>query len=418
VNHSDVRSRRVSGTLLAVLVLATVLRFGWVLWVMPAAPSAFVYDEANFHEAAVRLLDTGYFAFGSPPLGSRPNAIGMPGYTLFVSACYSAFGTGPHGVLAVWLIQAALAVATVWLVYLIGERLGGPRVGLAGALIAALYPPLVFTVTHLMTETLYTAVLTLFVYLSLVALERPGPWIFLGLGSLAGLGALIRPAGVLIVGVPLLAVILAKKVSLRGTLTLGLAALLGLVLLLAPWWVRNYRLYERVVVFTTSSANPALAATYWPEPLPQHLSIWPSAASSDEFALNERWATEARERNAAQWRLDPIRYVYKRARMLTGALLMPHALLWLDGSPMTPLQIWTNRALRVVHMAILLLGAGAVFLRPRSHEVWLVAGAVLYIVVMYSLILPMSRYIFPSMPLVAALAGLTLMHLIDARRAH
>jgi hypothetical protein len=388
--------------------LAALLRFVWVLVLVPPRPNELVWDSANYHDAAIRLLTRGYFAYGSGPISARPNAITMPGYTVFVSAVYSIFGTGSRGILAVWLIQAALGVLTVWLIYLIGSRLGGLRVGLIGALLAALYPPAIFLETELMTETLYAAVFALFVYQGLRSIECLSVRRFLLVGVLGGLAALIRPVAAPLVVLPLVIALLTKRVSLRFAAKLGIATLLGIALLLAPWVARNYRLHHRLIVFTTAAANPTLVSSYWPAAPPKYASVWPTSASDDELALTEAWSREARERNDAAWRTNPLGYVMKHVRMLWVAVTKAPGLLWLDGSPMTPFQIWFNRAVRAMHIMISLLAAAAVIVRPKDRGVWLLAASGLYALVAYALILPLARYAFPTVLVGVALAAITI----------
>ena len=61
------------------------------------------------------------------------------------------------------VFQVAVSVATVWLTFVVGRRLIGPRAGLAAAGVLALFPNLVYQVTTIQVETT-------FIFLTMAAL--------------------------------------------------------------------------------------------------------------------------------------------------------------------------------------------------------------------------------------------------------
>jgi 4-amino-4-deoxy-L-arabinose transferase-like glycosyltransferase len=280
-------------------LLAVVVR---VVWAVLAPPTFFVYDQPSYREAALRLLTSGYFAYGSGPIGTHPNAITMPGYVLFLATVYRVFGSGDTGALAVSAIQTLTSIVTVVLVYLLGARIAGPRAAVASGILAALYLPAAFMEKLLFTETLYAALLALALYAGLLAIEHPQARRFMLAGLLIGLATLVRPVTAPVVAIPPAVLYIAKRASLRRSAVLLLTALTGFSLVLAPWWVRNHRLYDRLVPFTTGSGNVALAATYWPATVPDYAAVWPTSVSSSEIALTERWTAAARARTAAAFR--------------------------------------------------------------------------------------------------------------------
>jgi 4-amino-4-deoxy-L-arabinose transferase-like glycosyltransferase len=387
-----------------IVAVGALLRFGYVLlWRL----NPLTWDAACYDEAARRLLTQGYLAYGCGDLGLHPNAFTTPGYTLFVAGTYAVFGDGRAGLLAVRLLQAGMSVGILLLVYLIARRVAGVRAGLLATALAAVYPPFVQANGDIMTEVLYTLLLTLGVWLALVCLESPRMWRFLLFGVVLGASALVRPAGILWALVPLAVLLVVKRAPVRDVARFGAVAALGIVLVLAPWWVRNYAVYNRFVPFNTSSANPLLVSTYWPAPPPPDTSVWPVAPSGDEFAMNTAWREQAIERLLSQMTSDPLRVLATRSSMVSLALIDPNRLMTLrwHQNP-TPIErIWDAFA-RILHVFMLGLALVGAWAGRRSASALVVASVPAYLLAVTALTFALPRYLLPAMPVVCVLAPL------------
>jgi hypothetical protein len=285
------------------------------------------------------------------------------------------------------------------------------------ALLIALYPPHFLGTYYLMNEVLFAFLLALAAVLSLRFLESPTGINMLLLGVISGLSALVRAEGSLLVLPALAALTFSRGIRLERIITLGLTGLCTVVLVLAPWWTRNYSIYGTLIAFSTSNANPRLAAAYWPELLPEHATVWPTSSSSDEIRLNEQWAAEAKEINQRQLSEDPVGFARKRAQMLTIAALRPATLPWLDGSPMSWWQVWFNRAVRVAHPVVLLAAVLAIARHWRKPAVFLLASILVLRLSLYAAVLPMPRYSAPSFVLITVLAAVLAADFTSLRRA-
>lgn len=398
------RTRSETLALWGIVAAGALLRLGYILlWRL----NPLTWDAACYDEAARRLLTQGYFAYGRGALGLHPNAFTTPGYTLFVAGTYAVFGDGRTGLLAVRLLQAGMSVGILLLIYLIARRVAGVRAGLVAVALAAVYPPFVQANGDVMTEVLYTLLLTLTVWLALVCLESPRMWRFLLFGVTLGASALVRPAGILWALVPLAILLVLKHAPVRDVARWGTIAALGVVLILAPWWVRNYAIYHRFVPFNTSSANPLLVSTYWPDPPPPDTSVWPVAPSGDEFAMNAAWQARATERLLSQVASDPLRVVTTRAHMVYVAVSDPNRLMslrWHQDPTMTELA-WDAFA-RVLHVLMLALALVGAWAGRRSANVLLVASVPAYLLAINALVFALPRYLLPALPVVCVLAPL------------
>jgi hypothetical protein len=115
----------------------------------------------------------------------------------------------------------------------------GPVVGLIAAVIAALDPLWFQPSAALMSESLYLVVIPAVLLLALSCQDHPRPWRFVLLGACIGLAVLTRSDALTLavfLGVP---VVLFAASSGRRRLTLARCLFAGLVLVLAPWVLRN-----------------------------------------------------------------------------------------------------------------------------------------------------------------------------------
>ena len=151
---------------------------------------------------------------------------------------------GGTGELAHRAVGCVVGSGTIVLIGLLGRRIGGVRVGLCAAGIAAVYPVLIGADGSLMSESLYGLLVAGAMLLAYRLDERRD------VGSAAALGAVIALAGLTRSEGLLLMLLLALPVALRtgSGRWLRLAAAAGAcVLVLAPWTIRNAVVFDRFV---------------------------------------------------------------------------------------------------------------------------------------------------------------------------
>ncbi len=218
------------------LVLGLLLRL-WFVYRDPGLSG----DPLLYGSIARNLLEHGVYGF----LPGAPTLIRLPGYPLFLAACFRVFGIERY--YPVLFLQVALDLLDCVLLSRLAFRLARPafreRAARAALWLAALCPfTAAYTATPL-TETLellsITAALLLFAR-ALGVGQPDSPTI--NMRDLAGAtlawiyAALLRPDGAL------LAVTLVGALALRGRRALALAgvAALASVLAFAPWALRNW----------------------------------------------------------------------------------------------------------------------------------------------------------------------------------
>jgi hypothetical protein len=167
-----------------ILLAGAVVRLALWAWFRDVPIS--IGDEKEYHALAANLAMRGEFAFDP----GMPTSIRPPLYPALVAVIYRAFGTG--NIAAVRLVQCGLSLVTVVLAYRLGTETHGRRAGLWAAALVGFYPSLLGYNNLLLTEVLFTALLTAACLALARALRiRSLAWLGLG-GVLLGLGALTR----------------------------------------------------------------------------------------------------------------------------------------------------------------------------------------------------------------------------------
>jgi 4-amino-4-deoxy-L-arabinose transferase-like glycosyltransferase len=226
--------------LLVIVLVATALRLAWVLYA--AREPRGLHDPSLYEVYAARIADGhGYTAADGQATTYYP--VGYVG-ALGAVVWFVRLAPFPDNVpLTAGLFNLALGVGTVALTFEIGRRLFDNRVGLVSAGVVALWPNLIFHTAVILTETLFMF-LVMAAVLLIVALpassQRIGWRRLAAFGALLALSALVRPISLAFL--PVLVIVLAiARAGWRTTIaSLGIAVL-TVVVVLAPWTLRNLR---------------------------------------------------------------------------------------------------------------------------------------------------------------------------------
>jgi len=246
VQRLDTRLSSVSTPrfLFTTLGSAAVIR---ILWVM-AAPLRLYADWATYDELGWRMAQTGALAEATHRTMYLP-----PGYPFLLSLVYRIFGHAPQ---AAVLINVALSVGIVYLAYRLARRIWGEQVGRWTAVLLVIFPSQILYVNLTCTEPLFTFLFLLALELFMAAEVRAGlNWHrFAATGVVLGLATLTRALTLtfpLVMAVALFSSVRSKRRAVVATL----AVVLGLAVVVAPWFVRNYRLNGRATISTNGSMN-------------------------------------------------------------------------------------------------------------------------------------------------------------------
>ena len=156
--------------------------------------------------------------------------------------------------------SSLIGVGGVVLIGLLGRRVGGRRVGLVAAAIAACYPMLFQTSALGFSESLYVAVAAAVLLVAYQVYDRPTIWRWILLGVLIGLAALTRGEG------GALLVLVAWPLAWwcasdwRGRLVPAATVTMATLVVITPWMIRNLNEFNRFVPISTNGATAIAGA--------------------------------------------------------------------------------------------------------------------------------------------------------------
>ncbi|MGI6085780.1 MAG: glycosyltransferase family 39 protein [Acetivibrionales bacterium] len=282
-------SKKLNRRVLIFLFLIFMLAFGLRAWVFSQQINVMnlSYDPKNYWIMSHQIVDDGIYGYAYDNPSGVSNARVMPGYPLFLAAVYKILGDKYLQITAVRLSQVIISSFSVLLGFLfVKKAFKKDLAALLTALFMAIYPTYVLSTVMLLTETLALFTMLLYFCLSLYAFESGNKAINLITGLAFGLHLMIRPALLPLFIFPFIFTLISRRsftalrsaqddssVRLRSAqyntgkplrilATMFLFQLIGFIIIMAPWWIRNIATIGRFILTAEGSGNPFLAGTY------------------------------------------------------------------------------------------------------------------------------------------------------------
>jgi hypothetical protein len=401
-----------------------------------------VFDAAAYAAIAANLEQGNGFTVGAA--ATQPSSNYSPGLPLLVAGAYEVTG-GVHERLARVLL-ALLGTLSVLFTYLLGRRLGrlmsssgyGPpnssnvAAGLIGGAAVAIYPALLEYQGMLMSEPL-AATLLAGAVLAIFWASDPSPARWLVPGLLLGATAMVRPE---YLGVALLlgVVVFARTVASDWQRALTQVAILlaGVIVVVAPWTIRNAVALDRAVPISTGGGQVLFAGTYLPsdgdpekvgaEVIAHHPELF-APADAQRLRLEQILARLAAARypdletDQALSRMGKQQLgddISEQPLEFAGFVATKVGRIWSHG----PRAVMREPGWEALHWALLgfgLLGLCLLAWR-RRWEALVLATVFLAITALSALLVASPRRVLVMLPLVAALAGVGATWLAGAAR--
>lgn len=231
------------------LGLALRLAFALLYWVH----QPLTHDEREYLALARSVArDEGFqYPADEPSPGTAQQFGRAPGYPLFLAAIIVPAPVN-HAPRRIQIAQACLGAAGIWLIAAIAGRAAGPRAAVTAAAIAAVYPPLIWMPSYVLSETLYSTV-ALTAALALTPRSTIlGPRSSILGAILTGAAILIRPAMLFFVPLAALWFLWQRRAAA------AVLFVLITVLCVAPWTIRNHRVYGRWIAVASEGG-----VTFW-----------------------------------------------------------------------------------------------------------------------------------------------------------
>ncbi|MEQ8763812.1 MAG: glycosyltransferase family 39 protein [Planctomycetota bacterium] len=252
VARREGRACRIRSIALALIVVAFVPRIAFIAARGPQRTD----DTVSYLTIAENLREHGAFSLSTQAPYS-PTIRRAPAYPWLIALI------GPNASLRIVSIQALLDSLVAALVFLLARGVVGTRLAVLGGLLYALHPGAVLASASLLSECLFTVLLTAGVFAFVRGLEGGRVRLSVMGGLSLGLAALCRPiAAPLLFALPVLVCLFARS---PGRLRQSAALLLVGLLTITPWVVRSSRLAGGfVLVQGYSAANLYMASrTDW-----------------------------------------------------------------------------------------------------------------------------------------------------------
>lgn len=211
-------------------------------------------DETTYNYAALDMAKygtltreiTGDMWAGKAPV--MPTSALSPGYPLYIYAIYSVAGQSTQLVLR---SQIALSIFSFWLIYRLLVLLRLSRPALLGALaFAAAYPGFLYNIDRMLTEQLFITLFLAFSYAFLSGMGRRNIYLIALAGILLGCATHVRAQAF---PFALIAIFFCVVYETRGKRFSALNAAVfvaALLLVMAPWWIRNIVTFNRFIMFS------------------------------------------------------------------------------------------------------------------------------------------------------------------------
>ena len=271
--------------------LAVALRVAWVLAV---DRKGFAFNDAlMYHTTGISLSE----GDGYVPLTGGPTARWPPGFSTVLGGLYWLFGEEP---LSGELFNALVGAVTVVLLMLVVERTLDRRTAIvAGAMLAVLPGPILWT-DVLVAETLYTALFITFL-LGVVSARPTRPWLVF-IGAVIGVGALVRGEALSWLLLPVAA--WWRVVPWRGVARAGVIAVGSMLIVIAPWTIRNAAVMDAFVPVATNASQ-----TLWSghNEAATGAQVYPPPEYDDGF---DQTLPELELQTSAALRNDAIEYLF------------------------------------------------------------------------------------------------------------
>ncbi|MGH2510236.1 MAG: ArnT family glycosyltransferase, partial [Ktedonobacteraceae bacterium] len=225
-----------------VIMLAGYMRFTAVSQTTVVFP--YRADAAKYYNYAYNLRNLSVYSNSPNAIAGNgekvlPDAEATPGYPLFLSLFADA-RPDFRIFLGIELWQALLSTVTVLFIFMIFREFLPLWAAILVSLLAAISPQLITLCTYILSETLFTFLLTLAILLLLMCrgYENKRKTILFLAGITFGLAALTRP--ILQYFLPLIILLFFITYKRPPAIKASILIILGFILVWTPWVARNY----------------------------------------------------------------------------------------------------------------------------------------------------------------------------------
>lgn len=242
---------------LAVILLALIMRVSY-LQTVPFPPLE--HDQKNYVTMAIQIMEKGVYAYRD----TAPNTLVTPGWPMMLTAFLWVFGYDPLEPTITLLRYAnvLMALVSIWMIYKLGARLFHPATGILAALLAAVHPSYVWSVSLVLTEVPFLMFFTALLYMQVRIIQENRPRDHIWMGLLLGAVVLIRPNILPLAVIPYLFLWWNHRKQRKLFLPEIGRSVASFAVVMLPWWIRNAITFKAFIPIAKGEAgNPFLGGT-------------------------------------------------------------------------------------------------------------------------------------------------------------
>jgi len=396
------------GTMVAVAFL---IRYGIFYYFRSKGPFPVndILPSMGYETGRIARAVAAGLGYSSPlVVDSGPTAWMTPLYPLLLAGVFKLFGIMTFkSLLVITAVDCAFSSLTSWVIWAIARRAFGASSGATAGWIWTLLPSSVFYPVAWVWDTSLSALIFALIVLasmSLLESERASAWA--GCGALWGIGAMVNAS--IVSTLPFILGWNANELRRRSRqwLKLTLIALLLFAVVITPWFIRNYIVFHKLILFRS---NFGLELWLGNNPLNPGIWSWWLHPNDDDaerklfVRMGEIPYMALKQREAISWmREHPAVFVEQTFRRFVDN--------WTGfDEPVTslanrPWYVVVGMSLEVLFALLALPGALLAY-RRRSPYAFPFASAIFFFPVVYYITHTSLRYRHPIDPVLCVLAG-------------
>jgi 4-amino-4-deoxy-L-arabinose transferase-like glycosyltransferase len=351
-------------------------------------------DDVKYIQTSRLLLNEGVLAYNTK---DKPSAFIMPGLPFILSGFMAVFGQDQGGVIAFRIFQCLQQALCIYLIFWIGRRIFNTRVALIACAISALYLPDYFSSGVILSETTFRTLILLLVCVTILAIERNKTVWYLLIGILTAAAAYLKPHASLYPAV-FLVLWWKWKIPWRVMLKYTLLMAAVYIVLLTPWWIRNWVTFHEFILFTNSGGSPFLLGTriYGQLPPAGFFEAYPQYEPETLF--------QGSDSTAIQKGLDIISYGFRHEPLKYAYWFTIGRWVELYFHPFYSRPIWpvSRPLMNVLQIVLMLINMAGIMWALLKHNFTRLLPLLLalgYFTVIYLPFVAFNRYGYPNMVL-------------------
>lgn len=351
-------------------------------------------DDVKYIRSAWNLMDNNILSYENI---KESTAYIMPGLTFVLYFFMSIFGK-INGIIAFRIFQVILQAVSLYLLFLIGKKVFNSKVALIACVMDALYVVEIYAANLILMEVIFKFLLLLLIYISIYAIEKKKLKLYILGGVVWATACLFRPT---IAAYPLLILIMwiKNKYSFNEMVKYTSIVMAVFCTIMAPWWIRNYKVFDRVILFTKSSGNPFLQGTFINYDQSKGLGV-PYVKGKDALESDENEIKAGLQRLKIYGKKEPLKYIVWYTLGKTFYFWRA-PFYWIPNISYVPVIIY--------HLVILYWALyGMIKYKNKSFNLKFLIMVVVYFNVIYLPYFTFERYAYPLMPLVILFAAYTI----------